>query len=244
MATQQLKTPRAPRTLSEALEQSKLQATTGAPSAFGTVMDSAVDVPVLKRRIRRTHGAGSVWKRGRRWWIQWRDGDERKSASFHSEDLARQMLEKVTLDVEVRRFEKKQALCREIEKSEEDVAQVKPADMEPKVNIEAAIGKVVVAMLLPHIQRIVEEALAPVLAVLPPRIISLKEAAMRYRIDQRTLQTRFPHACVKAGRRVLVDLSKLPAGARAKVASPGRMATESIPIIDNLDELWKDLPCG
>lgn len=44
-------------------------------------------------------GMGTVWQRGNRWWIRWREDGKRKSKSFGSEDLARKVLAQILEDI-------------------------------------------------------------------------------------------------------------------------------------------------
>lgn len=52
-----------------------------------------------RKRRRRVWGSGSVWQRDGRWWITWRERGRRRSKSFLTEDLARRVLAKITVDI-------------------------------------------------------------------------------------------------------------------------------------------------
>ena len=52
-----------------------------------------------RKQRRRIWGSGSVWQRGRRWWIQWRENGRRRAKSYPTEELAREVLAKVVSDL-------------------------------------------------------------------------------------------------------------------------------------------------
>lgn len=52
-----------------------------------------------KRKQRRIWGSGTVWRRGNRWWIQWRESGRRRAKSYASEELARRVLAKILADL-------------------------------------------------------------------------------------------------------------------------------------------------
>jgi len=44
-------------------------------------------------------GSGTVWQRGQRWWIQWREGGKRRAKSYTDEGTARKVLAKILADI-------------------------------------------------------------------------------------------------------------------------------------------------
>jgi len=52
-----------------------------------------------RKARRRTWGTGSLFEREGRWWIRWRENGRRKSKSFASEELAKEVLAKIVRDV-------------------------------------------------------------------------------------------------------------------------------------------------
>ena len=52
-----------------------------------------------RKAKRRVWGSGSVWQRGGRWWIRWREGGKRKCKSFVDEDTAKKVLAKILSDI-------------------------------------------------------------------------------------------------------------------------------------------------
>ncbi len=53
----------------------------------------------MRKPKRRVWGSGTVWQRGQRWWIQWREGGRRRAKSYTDEDTARKVLGKVLADI-------------------------------------------------------------------------------------------------------------------------------------------------
>lgn len=54
----------------------------------------------MKRpKRKRPRGLGTMWQRGGSWWIQWREGGRRRSASYPSKEIAEQVLAKIVSDV-------------------------------------------------------------------------------------------------------------------------------------------------
>jgi integrase len=54
---------------------------------------------MARKPKRRVWGSGTVWQRGGRWWIQWREKGQRKAKSFDTEDTARKVLAKILSDI-------------------------------------------------------------------------------------------------------------------------------------------------
>jgi len=52
-----------------------------------------------RKARRRVWGSGTVWQRGQRWWIQWREGGRRRAKSFVDEGTARRVLAKILADI-------------------------------------------------------------------------------------------------------------------------------------------------
>jgi len=55
---------------------------------------------MARKRRRRRWGSGSLFERGGRWWIRWREGSKRRSKSFASKDNAEAVLSKIVSAVE------------------------------------------------------------------------------------------------------------------------------------------------
>lgn len=53
----------------------------------------------MRKPKRRVWGSGTVWQRGQRWWIQWREGGRRRAKSYADEDTARRVLGKILADI-------------------------------------------------------------------------------------------------------------------------------------------------
>ena len=56
----------------------------------------------MRKPRRRVWGSGTVWQRGQRWWIQWREGGRRRAKSYADETTARKVLAKILADIAVR----------------------------------------------------------------------------------------------------------------------------------------------
>ncbi|MGB8298051.1 MAG: site-specific integrase [Polyangia bacterium] len=52
-----------------------------------------------RKARRRVWGSGTVWQRGQRWWIQWREGGRRRAKSYADEATARKVLAKILADI-------------------------------------------------------------------------------------------------------------------------------------------------
>jgi excisionase family DNA binding protein len=93
------------------------------------------------------------------------------------------------------------------------------------MSVEAAIADAVVARILPELERIVRDQLAPVLAALPSQFVSLAEAAKALGVDARTVTamcSRGELTFRMAGRRRLVDASSMRPPTREQVAAEAR----------------------
>jgi hypothetical protein len=79
------------------------------------------------------------------------------------------------------------------------------------MSIDAAITEAVALALAPVLAelRALREEVAELRTSLPPRLLPLKEAAKRLCLDGRTLVSRYPHAVVRVGRKILFDAAKL-----------------------------------
>ena len=53
----------------------------------------------MRKPKRRVWGSGTVWQRGQRWWIQWREGGRRRAKSYTDETTARKVLSKILADI-------------------------------------------------------------------------------------------------------------------------------------------------
>jgi len=53
----------------------------------------------MRKPKRRVWGSGTVWQRGQRWWIQWREGGRRRAKSYPDETTARKVLTKILADI-------------------------------------------------------------------------------------------------------------------------------------------------
>lgn len=53
----------------------------------------------MARRKRRVWGSGTVWPRGGRWWIRWRENGKRRAKSYPTEEIAQKVLAKILADV-------------------------------------------------------------------------------------------------------------------------------------------------
>ena len=92
------------------------------------------------------------------------------------------------------------------------------------MSIEGDLADAVVARLVPIVEGIVRDQLAPVLAALPPTLAPLKATALRYGLDGRTLVSRFPDAVVRVGRKIMFDTNKMRPADAATVAAAARAA--------------------
>jgi hypothetical protein len=86
-------------------------------------------------------------------------------------------------------------------------------------------GEVAVALgpVLDELQELRRE-LAEMRLALPPTLVPMRDAAQRYHLDGRTLVSRFPDAVVRAGRKIMFDVSKMRPIDRATVAAAAREA--------------------
>jgi integrase len=53
----------------------------------------------MRKPKRRVWGSGTVWQRGQRWWIQWRENGRRRAKSYPDETTARKVLTKILADI-------------------------------------------------------------------------------------------------------------------------------------------------
>lgn len=102
------------------------------------------------------------------------------------------------------------------------------------MSIDAAIAEALAVALAPVVTqlRAVRSELAEVRASLPPRFVSLKEAARALGCDPRTVAAMGERGEIitrRAGRRVLVDAASLRPTNRATVAERARSAREPRP---------------
>jgi len=72
----------------------------------------------------------------------------------------------------------------------------------------AAEMALALAPVLEELQELRRE-LVEVRAALPPTLVPMKEAIRRYQLDGRTLVSRFPHAVVRVGRKIMFETSKM-----------------------------------
>ena len=99
------------------------------------------------------------------------------------------------------------------------------------MSIDAAITEAVSVAMAPVLEelRALRAEVAEVRASLPPRLLPLKEVSKLFRIDGRTLTTRYPDAVVRVGRRILFDAAKLRPTDPGEVERLARAARESRP---------------
>ena len=102
------------------------------------------------------------------------------------------------------------------------------------MTIDAAITEAVALALAPVLEelRAVRAELAEVRASLPPRMISLADAAERMGVDPRTIVSMGERGDIvtrRAGRRVLVDAASLRGPDPVKIAELARSAREPRP---------------